>query len=289
MRETAGHSLPLSERLRSLGRRERGILAAAIVASLTLHLAGWFLIDASFRAPAPSIEHLFPVHTLSIPEEMPPVLMSLPDIENIALAEVPAALQSAPVEIRPVVPNAEPMAQPSVTPGIQQGTAGATGTAGAPDGETGDPTKNARLEYRLGSQADVWRPAERVPVAQPTDEEIMRARVAGRIGAFNDSIAAEEARRNREADWTKRDGNGGRWGVSNDGIHLGKITLPKELFAFAPPPGRREEFAGRVRTWGEIQSQSARVEGDRVMQDRIKAIRERIEKERAKATGGGGG
>jgi len=288
--DSPGQSFSLNERLRSLGRRERGILTAAIVVSVLLHIVGGYLINASFRAPAPALDHWVAFQDLGeFDEIMPPDLPALPDADNILLAELPSPLETAPVDPGVVVPDAAPMAAPSITPGVQDGVSGGSGNAGNAGDRSGDPTPNRRLEYRLGSRADVWKPAEPVYVPQLTDEEIMRSRLAGRLGAWNDSIAADMARRDREADWTMKDGSGNRWGVSNDGLHLGKITIPKEHLAFAPPPGRREEFAGRVRMWGEIQHQSARVEGDQIMQDRIKAIRARIEKERAKATSGGGG
>ena len=49
---------------------------------------------------------------------------------------------------------------------------------------------------------------------------------------------------------------------------------------FRPPPGRREDLASRMRNWSEIQDQAARVEGREVFDDRVKAIRERMDRER---------
>ncbi|MGH7554759.1 MAG: hypothetical protein ACREMQ_17300, partial [Longimicrobiales bacterium] len=86
-------------------------------------------------------------------------------------------------------------------------------------------------------------------------------------------------------DWTVKDKNGGRWGVSPKGIHLGGITLPLPI-QFAAPPGRRDEVNAAIRNWNEIQAQRASAEIDESVQDRIKAIRERKEAERrAKVAG----
>ena len=48
----------------------------------------------------------------------------------------------------------------------------------------------------------------------------------------------------------------------------------------SPGPGKRDEVAGRVRDWGEIQTQAQRQEGKETFEERVKAVRERKERER---------
>ena len=78
---------------------------------------------------------------------------------------------------------------------------------------------------------------------------------------------------------TRTDEDGGRWGVSPDGIHLGDITIPVPI-NLSPGPGKRDEVAGRVRDWGEIQTQAQRQGGKETFEERVKAVRERKERER---------
>jgi hypothetical protein len=62
-------------------------------------------------------------------------------------------------------------------------------------------------------------------------------------------------------------------------VHLGSITIPSPV-QFAPPPGRREEYATRMRQWSEAQDQAARAQVRGSFDDRVKAIRERKDAER---------
>jgi hypothetical protein len=94
-------------------------------------------------------------------------------------------------------------------------------------------------------------------------------------------------------DWTVRDAEGNRWGISPQGIHLGKFTLPlssdttRDLFQ--PPPDRRDGVNARLREWAEIQDQARRAETRAIFNERVKEIRERKEAERKKNGGGGTG
>ncbi len=127
--------------------------------------------------------------------------------------------------------------------------------------------------------AELWRRTS--PIHTPLDaESAARARLSGRLDAYNDSVALAAADAARAVDWTRTDEDGGRWGVSPAGIHLGDITIPVPI-NFSPGPGKRDEVAGRVRDWGEIQAQGDRMEGKETFEERVKAIRERKEKERA--------
>jgi hypothetical protein len=117
------------------------------------------------------------------------------------------------------------------------------------------------------------------PPAEKTGADAVMARISDRLSAFNDSLMAEREADRRATDWTVRDKNGGRWGVAEDGIYLGKIKLPQ--VAFSPPAGRREEINNRVRDFNEIEKQAYLEESRSSFKERVKAIRQRKDKERA--------
>jgi hypothetical protein len=141
-----------------------------------------------------------------------------------------------------------------------------------------------RVGPRMGNpQLWINPPTPSDPPISP--DEAVRARVASRLSAFNDSMRLAAAAADKAVDWTVKDKNGGRWGVSPKGIHLGGITLPLPI-QFSAPPGRRDEVNAAIRNWNEIQAQRANAEVEESVQDRIKAIRERKEAERrAKVAG----
>lgn len=125
----------------------------------------------------------------------------------------------------------------------------------------------------------VWVPTS--PIHSSLDKEsAAAARLSGRLDAYNDSVALAAAAAARAVDWTKTDADGGRWGVSPAGLHLGDITIPIPV-NFSAGPGKRDEIAGRVRDWNELQSQAERMGGKETFEERVKAIRERKAKERS--------
>lgn len=119
------------------------------------------------------------------------------------------------------------------------------------------------------------------PPATKTGAEAVRARISDRLAVWNDSIAAEAEAARRADDWTLKGKDGNRWGVSREGIHIGKVTIPASALAFKPPAGRREEIAGRLRDFAEIESQVYREESRSSFKERVQAIRERKDRERA--------
>lgn len=140
------------------------------------------------------------------------------------------------------------------------------------------PTTFRELLRPSARSPEVWRAPS--PIHTPLDPRAeANARVSGRLDAYNDSVALAAAQAARAVDWTRTDEDGGRWGVSPEGIHLGDITIPVPI-NLSPGPGKRDEVAGRVRDWGEIQAQGARQEGKETFEERVRAIRERKERER---------
>jgi hypothetical protein len=258
-------SAPLQHAARRDAVRQtaRRVVVPAFAASAVLHLAAFLLIrfhvdpDPYHGAlPAPRLINIEPVMQAY---EIAPVSAEALPVE-VQVEEQRRAMERAPV-VRPWSPPA------------------ATGEP-APAASPRDLNARERLQYRMGS-AEIWRPQAPLPAESLSPDEIVRRRVASQLGEFNDSVAGDAAARARATDWSVKDESGGRWGVSPGKVHLGDVTLPLP-FALSVPAGRRDEIAGRVRSWTEIQDQSARAEGREVFNDRVRAIRERAEEERAR-------
>lgn len=198
--------------------------------------------------------------------------------------EAPAAplpSDEALAEDLPTPPRIERAAPRATPPGAQPARPGdAPGTrAPAPAGGTGDnPLQPGLRDSRL------WITPREIPKPEPTQEELHAQYMSGleaRINALNDSIAGDAERARRATDWTVRDGEGRRWGVSPDGIHLGGITIPSAGF---PPgggdPDKRARAEEQQRAREEIDRQEADTERRRVREERIRATRERNDRER---------
>jgi hypothetical protein len=253
-------------------RRNDGVvLGPAILVSALVHLV--VLFGLSFRT---QVEPRMPSAPVSRVVHVAPAMQAYDIVEvagDVAPIEV-QVIERAPLRappIRQTLPSASEVAPVETEIGR------------AP--ERDDPRSvRDRLRYHL-TTPQLWRPPSEEIVAEPTPQEIVQRRIAAQLGEYNDSVAAEAAAAERAMDWTVKDADGGRWGVSPGAIHLGSITIPIGDSHFAVAPGRREEFAGRVRTWNELQDQAVREEAKSEFKDRVKAIEERMNRERAARVG----
>jgi hypothetical protein len=112
--------------------------------------------------------------------------------------------------------------------------------------------------------------------ARFTPAQLEQLRVLWAILDMNDSLAAAEATARRMTDWTFTDASGGKWGISEGKIHLGDVTLPLPMFG--APAG--SEAAERSWVDREIARGAAAAAARANMNERIKAIRERIDRAR---------
>jgi hypothetical protein len=256
------------------------VLGAAFIISLAVHLAVLFLV--SFRLDIES-------------ERAPPPRTAVPEQVMRAYNIAPVAATVAPIEQQLLDRERERLLLLPAAP-LPWGLTPPGDAAAAPGADPGTAVRDP-LRYRMGSR-EVWRPQAPLPAEELSPDERVRARIATQLEQYNDSVAAEADARARALDWTIKTADGGRWGISPGAIHLGGITLPLPV-EFSPPPDKRAEVAGRVRTWSEIQQQAARAETRDIFNERVRAIREKNEQERARqnsvtgtsggTTGGGGG
>jgi hypothetical protein len=145
------------------------------------------------------------------------------------------------------------------------------------------PTAAERLRPREGDLR-LWAPVD-PEITRLTEEEIMRLLLVAELEDLADSMAIAEEIARRGTDWTYTDDEGRKWGVSPGKLHLGDITLPLP-FGFSTSPWEREQNAGRIWAWDDINQAAARKGVQDVWKERAEAIRRRMEAERKPDTTG---
>ena len=247
-------------------RRSDGrLLVPALLLSAVVHAAAFSIL--TFRVPTEPRVSSRPISR---------IVQVSPAMQALDLVEV--AGDAAPIDVQIMQRDAS---RPLVAPRLLPGAESTESEVRAPVAIDGDPIPvRDRLRYRLNTP-QVWRPPTEAIGSDLTPQDLVHQRIAAQLGEFNDSVAAEADARARAMDWTVKGEDGQRWGVSPGAIHLGGLTIPVGNTQFAVAAGRREEFAGRVRSWNEIQDQAVREEARGTFKDRVKAIEDRMNRERA--------
>jgi len=243
-------------------------MPAALAVSALVHVIVFLTFRFDLRVTTVSPESLRAQRILAIQPAMRVI-----DVSPVGTPELPRV--SSPETVRP---EPSPLAPPISTTPVQPPVT-AEPVRVSP-GVDRDPDLLNRVRPK-GTDPRLW-----VPPPPPDElDETTRALLPlyATLDAWNDSTRAAALAAAKATDWTTTDANGNRWGISPGQIHLGKITLPLP-FGFAPPPGRRDEIAGRVRSWGEIQRQAADADARATIEERAKAIRERKAAERRDTT-----
>jgi hypothetical protein len=156
----------------------------------------------------------------------------------------------------------------------------AGGAPAADSPERGSVTEALRPGY---SDGRLWvNPRElRVERDAPRHDTYME-HLQARIDALNDSTYSGGP----NTDWTFADKEGRRWGLSEKGLHLGGITIPKALLPVPRSTGTnadQEEERERIRQREEI----IRQEGDRAREEERERSRKAAEERRGRGGGGG--
>ncbi len=123
----------------------------------------------------------------------------------------------------------------------------------------------------------IWAPLppEALELTPEQREELL---IAGRLGAWNDSIAAVAAAAAAWRDWTVTDGDGDRWGVADGRLYLGDFAIPFPM-TFSGSSADREY----LRDFAEMQRQGQTAVIQQSVRERMEAIRARRDRERAEA------
>lgn len=264
-----GHPLPPP------GERSRAsyskALRWALVVSVSVHaavllLVGEFRVD---RLPDPvaaadSFEGLEWV--VPVPEgaegDSPPSEASLEAREE-PVRPVPSVLRVRPGEAPPREPSA---------PAAREGEAGGVGS-----------TREALRPGYRDPRLYVDPKALGVTGESKSAHEEYMEHLQARIDAVNDSMGAVAAREKAAKDWTFRDKEGRRWGVSDEGLHLGGVTVPKELVPVPRATGDNQSLEAAR----EKQRQRDEIRRQEEVRERRDTLDARSRATRARKSGGG--
>ena len=246
---------PVTPRRPGLGSRP--VVRAAFGASVAIHVLAVLAYPALSRRFDPEAA-AFPLSaTAGAPQGIEVIeLVEVDVVEEIERPQDPeeiARIETAPVE-------------------IQRPTVGAP--AGGIDLPSPGLTPAERLRPRLTDRR-LWAPLP-PEFGELTLEQREELLLAGRLQEWQDSVSAAAAAAAAWTDWTFKDGDGGRWGISERGLHLGDLTIP--LPQFEAPYGQRDYMW----QWNEIARQGAQAAVQESARERMEAIRARRDAERAR-------
>ncbi len=263
MASISGHDGARPGSARRRGRERRALRVGFIVSVLVHVLAIAWVSDLLTPEPPPAVR---PRSVVVVP---PHGMRAV----QLAVVEPNTEATSIPPRPRPVAPEPEPAPRSAPAP-----------PAGDVEARRPDVQSAAdRLAPRVVDPR-FYEPMVLVPHA-PTLSEV-EDRLSAAVEMLNDSALAATDRALRSHDWTVEDKNGGKWGISPGQLHLGKMTLPLPIFILSD-----DEFDPKASRWIELENQVDRAAVLESFKDRVKAIRERRDKERAerKAAENGGG
>lgn len=225
-----------------------GLLVSAVIHVIGLGLAGsWLATEPEpVRAPEPMVAE--PPRGLRAIEIAPPGQVRRPEEPE------------SPEE--PEESDDEPEAQ---TPAVAR-----------VDARRGQPADSLTAADRLAPRVvdpRLWEPMIILPL-NPTLADV-EARVGAAVELLSDSALAEAERALAARDWTVADDDGGRWGISPQKIHLGKLTLPLPIWIPLDVEADLEE-----QRWYGLERDLDRARILESFEERVKAIRERRDRER---------
>ncbi len=263
MGSTSGHggARPGSAQRRG---RERRALRVGLVLSIVVHVAA-ILWVSELLTPRPR----------SSPRATRVVVVPPSGMRAVQLSVVQPGREAAP--------QPEQLPRTVTTPARTQRRVPAEP---GPEAEARKPDVESAADRLAPRVVDprFYEPMVLVPHA-PTLSEV-EARLGAAVEMLNDSALAATDRALRSRDWTVVDKNGGKWGISPGKLHLGKLTLPLPIYLVSD-----DEFDPKSSRWIELQDQADRAALLDSFRERVKAIRDRRDRERAerKAAETGGG
>ncbi len=253
---------------------ERRALGVGFTISLALHVlaiglyasaVGTLPLPDTPREPTPPRRQPLGVELVTLPD--PPV------IEEPQAAE---PLPPAPQEPPEPAPDEPPLTPASVVVDATQETEEEEERVVV----VRDLTVAERLQPRMGDPR-LWAGVDR-HFSELTDFERADLLLRGMIRTWNDSVAVAEALANRARDWTYTDSDGRRWGLASGRLYLGDFSIPLP-FSFEVPPDQRREWAGRQWLAQDLAQGAVVAQIRETWADRARAIRERLEADRAAA------
>jgi len=275
-----------------LGAEPRHVIPAHSRRSLPQRFLGpplWISIGAHALALAGLLlyVHFGPETT---PLGRPGAEQTVQYVDLVLPGELTAA-DAAPAD-QPVLPATEaaaaapsPAAPAGGVPQVITSQGGEAAVPAAAEGEAGGGSVAERLrpgfsDPRLYADPDITRMRE----PGLSDTERYRRHFQARIDAMNDSLYG---RTGPNTDRTVKEGSGQRGGASEDGLHLGPLTIPRALVPFAAASGTNQDLEQdreQRRQREEIDRQEADRERRRALEESNAAARQRRERQQS---GGG--
>jgi hypothetical protein len=248
----------------------RRALTAGLVVSAAVHV---FVLALYPR--------FFPRHPVEIPIPFAPPAVTSGGGAMTAIRIKPVEEGAVETPAKPVTPKAPE--QPKIAP-VAPNLGGEPGVRLVSPGAAAEALRPHLTDPRIWLTVDS-------ALTQLTLQQRLQLALSGRIEELSDSMAAAAAAHRRLTDWTFTDKNGKKWGIKDGKLIIDGFAVPIP-FSFGTPVGQRDVDERNKWEWEEIQRGSAAAAVHDSWKEREKAIRERRDKERAKAradtTGGGG-
>lgn len=205
-----------------------------------------------------------------------------------ASADRPPAVGQDVQPPAPAAPVVAPTEVPTGVPAAPSGPPASLGPATGPLASGRGPAQGVQPGY---TEPRIWiEPPLVVAPALEGDAKLDSA-VAARIFAFRDSVAANTYQPNKfeRGDWTHTTKDGKKYGIDQQFIRLGKVSIPTALLGLLPlnqVQGNpialdRERRLAAMRT--EILAQAQMAMNEEEFRRAVKQIRERKERERKEA------
>lgn len=251
----------------------------AVLVSLAAHAVIGAVIVQSLLVPTPLSRLFTKERQVALPAERIGFL-SIPRGTRTAVAGrrggdgAPATAVRAPALVAPrVVPNGVP---PVATPRAAEPVSGTGPLVGG-----GGPTRGVRPSY---TSPRVWAPPGRILSAPRTTAQVIDDAIRADIGRITDSVVAAGPRR-APNDWTV-ERNGRKWGIDQQAIRLGPVSIPTAVLALLPINAQANPITGqRERQLDYMQSDIAfhaqRAINENQFKDAVRNLRLRKERERA--------
>ncbi|MDE2719612.1 hypothetical protein [Candidatus Palauibacter polyketidifaciens] len=273
-----------ADRRRERERSGRRTLAMGLLASVLLHIlllvaVGGVRVDSLpftlppiETVPAPDalvVVEIAPTLPEDLPEEPRPEPVPPPEVEPPQVEPEPEEEEEEPEEEQETVEEGDPLQR---APGLI-----VTGAPTAPEAPRG-LTNASRLRLRF-SDRRLWFDPQSPRLIGERLVQFARADSAVRaiLRDWLDSLQLEDDVRRRARDWTfERDGK--RWGFSEQGIHLGDVTIPIPI-GFAPTGPQRRAYEQAIRDLTAIQIQNLRDDVEAAAAEARARMRERSEEE----------
>lgn len=199
----------------------------AVLVSLTVHVLVGALLVQPLHVPArftslfarekPAAVPVERIGFVSIPRGTGPAVAGRKGGDGSPVTALPAPALVAPG----VIPDRIPPAP------VAGATAPVIGTGPLVGG--GGPTRGVRPSY---TGPEVWTTPGRILRAPRTTAQVIDDAIRADIGAITDSVLALGPRRD-PTDWTV-ERNGRKWGIDQEFIRLGPVSIPTAVLALLP-------------------------------------------------------